>query len=265
MKKLKRFSKMLLIISSLLFIAFVSYDTLKQDKEPPVITCPESELKVSVSDKEDVYLKDVTAKDNKDGDVSDSVVVEKISAFTDEGYRIITYAAIDEYGNVGRATRKLKYTDYTKPVIYLNDDLRIKVDDYNADIRQHISATSELDGDISSKVKVTESDDAYIWEEGTMELELSVTDSAGTKVTLPVKLDIYNPKEEEDLLLSEYIVYLDAESEFDAMSYYNDNYPSEDINIESNVDMANAGVYDVVYSYEMDKMTRKARLVVVVL
>ena len=265
MDKLKRFSNALLIVATVCLVVFLGYDIFKQDKEPPVINIPTEEIEVSVKDKDDVLLEGVTAKDNRDGDVSDSVVIEKISSTTEEGYRIITYAAIDRYGNVGRTERKLTYNDYKPPVIYLTNDMRFQFENYNANPVDNIKVESELDGDLTKKVKINFTDDTDVWENGTINAQLSVTDSTGTTAKLPVKIDIYDGKTEGDLELSQYIVYLEADSEFSPMKYYNDDYPSEEIKVESNVDMKNQGVYDVVYTLDMEKNTKKARLVVVVL
>lgn len=64
-----------------------------QDKKPPVVSCDSSELKVPVNAKEKDLLKGVTAKDNRSGDVSNTLVVENMSEFTDNGKRTVTYAA----------------------------------------------------------------------------------------------------------------------------------------------------------------------------
>lgn len=74
-------------------------------------------------------LADVKAEDNLSGDVSGTLVVEQISEITEENERTITYAAIDEKGNVGRAERTLKYIDYQGPWFKLKDSLRYKAGD----------------------------------------------------------------------------------------------------------------------------------------
>ena len=109
MKKLKVFSVILLITSIGAFVAFQGYTRMIQDKKPPVVSCDSSELKVSVKAKEKDLLKGVTAKDSRSGDVSDTLVVENMSEFTDKGKRTVTYAAVDKSMNVGRAERTLVY------------------------------------------------------------------------------------------------------------------------------------------------------------
>ena len=83
MKKLKIFSVLLLLGSIGAFVAFQGYRKLVQDNKPPVVTCDSEELKVSVEAEEEDLLKGVTAKDNRSGDVTDSIVIESLSAFTE--------------------------------------------------------------------------------------------------------------------------------------------------------------------------------------
>ena len=113
MKKLKRISLILLAVTTAMMIGLNVYEFLTKDKEPPVITFPEGELSVSIAATEKEMVQDVKAKDNRSGDLSSSVVVEKMSSIDENGARVVTYAAIDKAGNVGRAERLVQYSDYT--------------------------------------------------------------------------------------------------------------------------------------------------------
>lgn len=125
MKKLRIGSIILFIISTAVFVGFGIYEQSKNDKVPPVISFDEERLVVSVKTDEEELLRDVKAADRKSGDVSNALVIEKISGFTEEGERIITYAAIDENGNVGRKERILRYKDYEKPQFNLDGPVAI--------------------------------------------------------------------------------------------------------------------------------------------
>ena len=48
----------------------------------------------------------MTAEDERDGDVTDSLVVQEISGFNEDGTRTVTFAAVDRSGNVGYGTYK---------------------------------------------------------------------------------------------------------------------------------------------------------------
>ena len=152
MKKLKIFSVLLLLGSIGAFVAFQGYRKLVQDNKPPVVTCDSEELKVSVEAEEEDLLKGVTAKDNRSGDVTDSIVIESLSAFTEEGTRIITYAAVDKSMNVGRCERTLVYEDYEPPVFHMTGSLCYSAGE-SIDILSCITADSVLDGDLTSNIK----------------------------------------------------------------------------------------------------------------
>ena len=99
MKKIRIISIVVLLLSTVMFVAFRVYEKTGQDRVPPEITFPEGELLLHVEDGEEKLLADVKAEDNLSGDVSGTLVVEQISEITEENERTITYAAIDEKGN----------------------------------------------------------------------------------------------------------------------------------------------------------------------
>lgn len=78
--------------------------SVKQDRTAPVISFVKSDLVYSEDMDESLLLEDVTASDDRDGDVSDSLLVEKI-AVTAKGDVIVTYAAMDSSNNVSKASR----------------------------------------------------------------------------------------------------------------------------------------------------------------
>ena len=152
MKKLRVFSIVLLIVSVIIFIAFQMYAKVVRDNKSPVITCESEELVVSVEATTEELLENVTAKDSHSGDVTDTLVIEEMSAFTEDGTRVITYAAVDESKNVGRCERVLTYTDYEKPKFGMNSSLCFRMGT-NINIFDVITAESSLDGDLSEKIK----------------------------------------------------------------------------------------------------------------
>ena len=90
---------------------------LKQDRTPPVITLSEEKLSYQEGQSYDKLLIGVSAKDNKDGDVTDKVFVDKIVPV--EGKQaVVYYGVVDQSKNVGTATRVVAYKEKkTKKVI----------------------------------------------------------------------------------------------------------------------------------------------------
>lgn len=108
------------------FSACVIFQNVYGKDGGPVIFYPEGVLEISVQDGEEALLQGVTAKDDKDGDVTGSILVEKLSGFDGENRREVTYAAFDSDGNVAKATREIVYTDYTPIRFQLNHSLRYR-------------------------------------------------------------------------------------------------------------------------------------------
>ena len=94
-------------ILDVLLIALSVYLFLQVDRSVPVISFSENEIVYKEGMDMEELLEGVTATDPEDGDVTDSLIVEKVS-FTAEGKAIVTYAALDESNNVGKASMEVK-------------------------------------------------------------------------------------------------------------------------------------------------------------
>ena len=265
MKRLKRISWLLLVVTTVMMIGFNGYEFLTKDKEPPVITFPDKELSVSIAATEKDLVKDVKAKDNRSGDLSSSVVVEKMNSIDENATRVVTYAAIDKAGNVGRKERLISYTDYTKPRFELAAPLRFPLEKIPDNLMAGVTVSSSIDGDISEKVKFQFLGDYNYQNVGVVDIEIRVVDSAGVNTVLPTKLELYDPKEETiPVTLTQYIVYLEAGSEFNPNDYLEEVDPKASLQVESDVDTSVAGVYHVEYLVESGNNQGKSRLIVVV-
>ena len=86
----------------LLGVAAFLYQGL--DRTAPVISFSQDELRYSPDLTKAELLEGVTASDREDGDVTDSLLIEKISD-TADGRVIITYAALDSSNNVAKKSR----------------------------------------------------------------------------------------------------------------------------------------------------------------
>lgn len=79
-----------------------------QDKQPPKISVKKMNITYHEGGDYDSLLKGVKAKDNRDGDLSSKVFVDRIIP-TEDGKAVISYGVIDKRKNVGTATRIVKY------------------------------------------------------------------------------------------------------------------------------------------------------------
>lgn len=265
MRKLKKISWTMLIITTLLMIGLNGYDLLTADKKAPVIMFPGEELQVSVAVTEEELLQDVQARDNRSGDLTGSVVVEKMSSIAEDSTRVVTYAAIDKAGNVGRKERTIRYTDYVNPRFDLGAPLRFPIGKFPDDIMGSVFAESAIDGEITEKVKFQFVSEQYFNQEGFVDIEIRVTDSAGVTSVLPTQLEWYDPKNETlQVELSQYIVYLEEGAAFEPKDYYIDAGQKSTLEVESDVNTSVPGVYHVNYLVKAGDNIGKSRLVVVV-
>ena len=148
MKKIKIFSIILFLVSAVVYAGCRIYAGVMTDHTPPVISGGDEVIQVSVADPQEKLLEGMKAEDSRDGDVTDSLVVQDISEFDDEGKRTVNYAAVDSSGNVGYYSRMMQYTDYQEPVFALSSPLRFPVNG-KFNICQGITASSVLDGDLT--------------------------------------------------------------------------------------------------------------------
>ena len=267
MKKIKIFSVILLLFSTVVFAGCNIYEKIMTDHNAPKITGME-DIQISVADPEETLLQGMSAEDDRDGDVTDELVIQDISEFDSEGKRTVHFAAADSSGNVAYASRNMSYSDYEAPKFALSAPLRFPMgSDFN--ICSGISASSSLDGDLTNNIKYTIDRSVTSSTTGTYQIEFRVMDSTGTTSYLTTELEVYDPAEERaEITLSSYLVYLHVGDRFDASSYYEGTNlgkgSDEDLQIDSNVDTSAEGTYYVDYTVTGSSFSGTSRLVVVV-
>ncbi|MCD8027338.1 MAG: hypothetical protein LUF02_01445 [Erysipelotrichaceae bacterium] len=136
----------------------------------PTISAPTSVLELSVEDDEEDMLEGVSATDDEDGSLTDRVYIESISTFDENQERTVTYTVFDSDDNVARTTRKIKYTDYEAPVFNIEKALCIYYVTSTEEYKDYVSASSVVDGDISSSITIdsVNYDDSYNLESVTL-------------------------------------------------------------------------------------------------
>lgn len=92
-----------------------------QDKQAPKISVKKMDITYHEGGDYDSLLKGVKAKDNRDGDLSSRVFVDRIIP-TKDGKAVISYGVIDKSKNVGTATRIVKYKAATQEETNENAD-----------------------------------------------------------------------------------------------------------------------------------------------
>lgn len=259
------------------------YERTHTDLTNPVISMDQDSITVSVEGGEEAILEGVTAKDEKDGDLTDKIFIESRSNFIGKGKFTVTFAVADSDNHVSKATRQVIYSDYRSPIFELSQPLKFqttKESQADLNIAANLSAHDVLDGNISNKIRILGDYTISSYNPGDYPMEFIVMNSMGDTVNLPVTVTIYSASEESVLpkiILKQYIVNTpvgqgvdvvgmikeisfrgytytrEEDGNFYSGEYDNDGNPimftNDSLFIETNVDFNTPGVYEVKINY----------------
>lgn len=268
-----------LVLCAGLTAAYTVLFIWSDDTTPPVIAMTADTLEASVSASDAELLAGVTATDNRDGDVTASLLVQGVSNLVDDTVTV-TYAAFDAAGNVAKTSRTVRYTDYEQPRFDLNNSLVFN-SGTSMDVLGRIHAKDQRDGGLSDRIKAElVSNTGSLAYPGTHEVEFRVTNSLNDTAYITLPVDVlpagdYNAT----VVLKDYMVYLPRGREFNARSYLRgldigmsrevlENLSDMDIQVDSNVRTDTPGVYSacftVTYAPGAMEYVGYSRLIVVV-
>lgn len=263
-----RFFRILFSVLFVLVAAFSVYVRVSETKDytPPQLTCDTDTLTISVKDDDTELLRHVTATDEKDGDLTKSVIVESISSFLDGNKATVTFAVCDSDNNVAKLTANVVYSDYTPPVFSFSQQQIYYVGATRADLLAGVSASDKLDGYISSRVTVAEST-LDLSKPGVYPITYRVTTAKGVSSEVTVNAYVYDSRLPSTITLKQYLVYTDVNKKIDPEDYlgaYEEKYLAEDyfngytctLDIIDETDYKKPGTYYVTYRLvkKSDKM-----------
>jgi hypothetical protein len=222
MKNKNWIAVLLIIVCVAGYYGYRALDLARTDTKAPKIEINTERVEVSVLDPKSALLQGVTAMDNVDGDVTESVVVESISLLNRDGTISVSYAAFDSTGNVAKATREAKYTDYESPKLTLSGPLLYGYGS-NFDVLSTVGATDMIDGDIQHRVRATALEEDSIATLGTHQVRFQVNNSLGDTMALELPVEVYAADTyNAGLTLTEYLIYLPVGANFNPSSYLGD-------------------------------------------
>ena len=249
MRRLRIITIVGLILSALLLTGVMYYQRETGDQSIPVIQCPDTPLVLSMTGEgREGLLADVTAYDEKDGDLTDRLLLQGVDKGKD-GTAVATYAVADSDGHVVTRTREVRYTDYVPPRFALSKELRYAMGS-SVRIKDRLTASDMVDGDLSDRIKVN-SNDLSPYYEGTYPVTFEVTNSLGDTATLTMDVVVRNyAAGEPRITLTQYLVYRKAGERFDARAYLDSvsGGAVEDVAIQLPEGGLSAGVSQVTYS-----------------
>lgn len=107
---------------SLLMVIVAGVGIIVADRKAPVISLEgKNNLTYTEGEPYDVLLENVTAEDEKDGDVTESLRVSNIYV-TSEDRAVVVYVAKDEANNIGKLKREVAYEKKEEPVEEESED-----------------------------------------------------------------------------------------------------------------------------------------------
>ena len=259
----------LLFFVTLAAFAWFWYNAeLRADKTLPRIEIEGDMIEVDFNASDEELLVGVSAFDEKDGDLTDRVIVESISKFTEIGVCKVYYAVCDNDDHVASASRKIRYKNYTSPVFYLNRSLCFSQLEM-VDAASVIGAKDVIDGDISANIILTSSDYEY-GVVGKYNVKAEVSNSKGDQITLtfPMIVEDRNINAPE-VALSQYLLYVPLHTTVKPKQFFvsaKDSFEqdvSDTLYIENDYNADEPGVYSF-HFYATDSLDRTGHAVLIV-
>lgn len=235
----------------------------------PTITSDTELLVVSTSEGKEALLKGLKAQDGTDGDLTNQIMVASISHFIEPNTVNVKYVVFDSANNFASYTRKVCFTDYESPRFSLHVPAVLTRGE-NFDILDHVKVIDCVDGDITGKIRVI-TNMVNIYSAGVYPVTLEVANSCGDLSQLILWVTVLEKENTATIELSDYIVYVDAGSEFDPSDYVNKVTNShgtvlskDNVQIRGSLDMNTPGAYRLEYRYEDQQAEGQTTLLVVV-
>lgn len=262
MKKIITVAFAICLTAFLCYLAF--FFIPEKTNKAPEIFCKSELLEISVNTSEKELLSNAVASDKEDGDLSGKIIIESISALSDDMLRTVRYAVADSSGNVSKASCKIKYTDYEKAKFSL-DTIERYTSASQLKLTEHMKADDIIDGDLSGNVKLLT--DITNAAPGAYPCKVSVSNSAGDVSTVTVYVQILSSSTNLPTInLTEYVTYINQgdKIDLDKMILSVDSavpsgissdggiqyeiIPREKIDISGSVDTDTKGEYYICYS-----------------
>lgn len=96
----------LLLLITVILLGIAAYIHFTNDRKAPEITFQEKDIVYNENEDQDILLQDVTAYDDVDGDVTNSIMIESVIPISgNESKARVIYVAKDSSNNVTKKSR----------------------------------------------------------------------------------------------------------------------------------------------------------------
>ena len=260
MRALKIFSVLILVVAAALFSVSAAIRLATRDDTMPKIAASSDTLEISCSYAQEELLEGVTAYDERDGDLTDQILVGNFTRFITPGVSDLNYVVFDSSGNMATLTRRVTFTDYHSPRFALADTLCFEADTTtNMEVRSMFTAYDLLDGDLTDWITYIETN-AYYSTPGNYTITMELRNSFGDTVRYDFPIHILQENAlQATISLTEPLLYLEVGDDFDPLDYVESVtgedgsvYGAGDLSVSSTVDTSAAGLYEVCYWLDSD-------------
>ncbi len=254
MKAIRNIVIVLLVIALGIYVASWFVEQSREDPTRPTITSDVEVLELPCAYSQEQMLSGLHAYDERDGDLTSEILVGEISRFQQEGTCEVTYVVFDSSNQPATLTRQVVFTDYRSPQFTLTQPL-VFVQGRGSSASSYVGATDMLDGDISSSVRMTDSNISYSVA-GDYEMDVEVTNSFGDLVeaSLPVHI-VEQYQQSLTIELTQNLVYLSVGETFQPYNYVSSvttsngsQIDTDNVTAVSGVDASTPGCYEVQYN-----------------
>lgn len=258
MRALKIFSVLIAAIAAVLFATSLVVEYLGRDNTLPQITASSNTLEISCDYTQEQLLEGVTAKDEKDGDLTGQILVGDFSRFIEPGVCDLNYVVFDSSEHMATLTRRVTFTDYHSPRFGLSQPLCFEEGSTNnTEVRSLFTASDLLDGDLTDWITYVETDASYSTP-GEYTITMEVRNSFGDTVSYAFPIHILEENTQTvGIGLTQGLVYVDQGGTLNPTSYVNSvvgeegtNYGINQLKVDSQVDTATPGLYEVHYEFQ---------------
>ena len=241
----------LFVVSVVIFGVSKASEIFSGDSSKPVINSTSDRITVGCDYTEKEILAGLTAEDRQDGDLTDEIILGNLSRFIEKGKSKATYVVFDSSNQPATYVREVVFKDYISPRFMLGKPLVVKTNS-SVNEKDLISAEDVFDGDISNRIRITDSNINYTVT-GDYIIKAEVSNSFGdvVKADFPVHV-VTEPEARVEISLKKNVVYLEKGDTFNAAayidrvtSYYGKPVDKASVGIESFVNTSKTGCYEV--------------------
>ena len=258
MKNIMRYVQIGVVVLFVMGMGLYGFSVYQQKKNTdttiPVITSDMKTISVPCAYTEEQIMEGLHAFDEKDGDLTEEIMLGSLSRFQQPGHSKATYVVFDSANQSALLTRDVIFTDYHSPRFTLTQPLVFAIGS-NENPASYVGAQDQLDGDISSLVRMVNRNVVFSVP-GDYAMDVEVTNSFGDLAELTLPVHIIEPSELRLTIdLTQPLVYVARGSAFAPAEYLagvqrmdGTQMSKNIVGISSNVDTSQPGCYEVKYT-----------------